>query len=125
MAIRTRSLASLALVAVMTTAAFATPGQSSAFQAWQVTDVPWGDILNVRKWPASHSQKQAGYPNGAILSMTGRCQGGLTLDQLAGLGEAQKRQAVRYRWCEIWHDPARDSNYVTGWIYMKYAKPAH
>jgi hypothetical protein len=31
----------------------------------------WGDILNVRAYPSSTSQKQAGYPNGTVLAMTG------------------------------------------------------
>lgn len=117
-----RTMAAAALAIATATAAVST-AQTSTFHAWQITGVPYGDILNVRKWPASHSAMQAGYPNGTVLSMTGRCKGGLMLDQLAGLSHAQKRQAVRYRWCEIWHDPARNEQYVTGWVYMKYMQP--
>ena len=52
-------------------------GQSHAtvFAAWQVANVPFGDTLNVRKYP-SGTQKQAAYPNGTVLQMTGRCTGG-------------------------------------------------
>ena len=112
---------------LLATAAFisaAIPAQASAFQAWQVADVPFGDILNVRKFPSGQSQKQAGYPNGTTLSLTGRCQDGLMLDDLAGMSHAEKRQAVRFRWCEIWHDPARDGAFTNGWVYMKYMAPA-
>ena len=49
-------------------------GQSHAtvFAAWQVANVPLGDTLNVRKYPSSNSQKQAAYPNGTVLQMTGK-----------------------------------------------------
>ena len=57
-------------------------GQELDFAAWEMSDVPFGDTLNLRKFPASTSQKQAAYPNGTVLQMTGRCTGG--------------RQSVRY-----------------------------
>jgi hypothetical protein len=96
---------------------------ASAFAAWSVTDVPWGDTLNVRKYPASYSQKQNAYPNGTVLSMTGRCKGGLSLFDIAHLPAWKRRQIVRYKWCEIFHDPAQSGEYVTGWVYMKYMRP--
>lgn len=115
-----------ALIASTTAAAtLASPAQASSFQAWQVVDVPFGDILNVRKFPSSQSQKQAGYPNGTKLSLTGRCQDGLILDDLAGMSHAQQRQAVRFHWCEIWHDPARNEAFTNGWVYMKYMMPTN
>ncbi|WP_292627166.1 SH3 domain-containing protein [Mesorhizobium sp.] len=135
-------------------------GQSHAtvFAAWQVTNVPFGDTLNVRKYPAGSSQKQAAYPNGAVLQMTGRCTGGINLLDFAKQPhytaarplDAQKdavaplnlrmilsenrfrfsgscawkqEQMVRYRWCEVWHDPAQNGNFVTGWVYGKYITP--
>ena len=47
---------------------------------------------------------------------------GLLLD-IAGLPAWKQKQIVRYRWCEVWHDPARDGNFVTGWVYGKYIQP--
>jgi hypothetical protein len=100
-----------------------TPAVPSAFSAWQVANVPWGDILNVRAFPANTSQKQAGYPNGTVLSMTGRCTDNLNLFDIAHLPPARQAEAVRYRWCEVWHDPRRDGDYVTGWVYGRYIAP--
>lgn len=111
------------LVAASSVAALAGRSDASAFAAWEVVDVPWGDTLNVRKYPSSQSQKQTAYPNGTVLSMTGRCTGGVNLFDIAHRSEAQQRQAVRYRWCETWHDPARDGNFVTGWVYGRYIAP--
>ncbi len=117
----TKTAAALALASAV--AASAGSVEASTFSAWQVTGVAWGDTLNVRKYPASHSQKQSAYPNGTVLSMTGRCTNSLNLFDIAHLPPAQQRQAVRYRWCEVWHDPAQNGNYVTGWVYGRYIAP--
>jgi hypothetical protein len=45
------------------------------------------------------------------------------LDDIAHLPDWQKRQAVRYKWCEVWHDPANNGQWKTGWVYMKYMRP--
>jgi hypothetical protein len=60
-----KNLAMLAVAAMVSLQA----GQSQAtvFAAWQVANVPWGDTLNARKYPANSSAKQAGYPNGTVL----------------------------------------------------------
>ena len=113
----------LALAAIAAMFVSAAPTGASVFHAWEVTNVPWGDVLNVRRWPASQSQIESAYPNGAVLSLTGRCKGGLMLDQIAHLSDWQKRQAVRYKWCEVWHDPADNGQWTTGWVYMKYMRP--
>jgi hypothetical protein len=97
--------------------------RATVFVAWEVANVPWGDTLNARKYPASHSQKQAAYPNGTVLQMTGRCTGGVDLHAIAGLAAWKQAQMVRYRWCEVWHDPARNGNFATGWVYGKYIRP--
>lgn len=122
---RTKSIIPAVIAAALLVTPFAgTSTQASAFFAWQVTDVPYGDLLNVRKWPSNQSAKQAAYPNTTILSMTGRCKDAPTLiDQIAHLPQGQQRQAVRFKWCEIWHDPARNGQFVTGWTYMKYMQP--
>ncbi len=116
-----RSLASLAATLVAAAALFgASPSTASVFHAFEVSNVPWGDVLNVRKWPASYSQKQAAYPNGTVLSLTGRCKGGMNLDDIAHLPQWKQRQMLRYAWCEVYHDPRNDGGYTTGWVYMKY-----
>ncbi len=97
--------------------------QAAAFAAWQVANVPFGDTLNVRKYPAGTSQKQAAYPNGTVLQMTGKCTGGVNLLDISAQPRWKQEQAVRYRWCQVWHDPAQNGNFVTGWVYGKYISP--
>lgn len=115
----------LAVAATILSAAslFAGAAQSSAFVAWEVANVAFGDTLNVRKYPSSGSQKQAAYPNGTVLSMTGRCTGGIDLKNIQNLPDHVQVKQVRYRWCEVWHDPAQNGNYVAGWVYGKYIVP--
>ena len=103
--------------------ALGAPSNATVFAAWKVTDVAWGDTLNVRKYPASHSQKQSAYPNGTVLQMTGRCTGGVDLHAIMGQPAWKQRQAVRTKWCEVWHDPKRNGKFVTGWVYGKYIRP--
>jgi len=112
-----------ALAVASTVLAFAGQSHATAFAAWQVSGVPFGDTLNARKYPSGISQKQAAYPNGTVLQMTGRCTGGINLLDIAGQPRWRQQQTIRYRWCEIWHDPARNGHFVTGWIYGKYIAP--
>ena len=114
-------LAALALAA--TVALQAGQSQATVFAAWQVANVPWGDTLNVRKYPANSSQKQAAYPNGTVLQMTGRCTDGLNLLDITSKPDWKQAQLVRYRWCEVWHDPKQNGQFVTGWVYGKYIRP--
>jgi hypothetical protein len=113
----------LALTAAAIGAAAVLPAKASTFVAWEVANVAWGDTLNVRKYPASTSQKQSAYPNGTVLSMTGRCTGGVDLHAIQGQPKWKQAQAVRYRWCEVWHDPKQSGDYVTGWVYGKFIRP--
>ncbi len=112
-----------ALIAAAAMAGAVRSADASAFAAWSVTNVPWGDTLNARKYPASYSQKQTAYPNGAVLSMTGRCTDGVNLYDISGLPAWKQKQIVRYRWCEVWHDPAHSGQFTTGWVYGKYIRP--
>ena len=112
-----------AAVAISTLAGTIGAAHAATFVAWKVADVPWGDTLNVRKYPASNSQKQSAYPNGSVLQMTGRCTAGVDLFELSGDPAWAQRQAVRYRWCEVWHDPRQNGHYVTGWVYGKFIRP--
>jgi hypothetical protein len=121
MTICSRTAAAVAVASLT----LASVGQSHAtvFAAWQVANVPFGDTLNVRKYPSGTSQKQAAYPNGTVLQMTGRCTGGINLLDTANQPAWRQEQKVRYRWCEVWHDSAKDGNFVTGWAYGKYILP--
>lgn len=111
-------------VAVATSGlAFSSQSHATVFAAWQVAGVPFGDTLNARKYPSNGSQKQAAYPNGTVLQMTGRCTGGANLLDIARQPQWKQRQAIRYRWCEVWHDPTQNGHFVTGWVYGKYIAP--
>ncbi|MEM1376994.1 MAG: SH3 domain-containing protein [Pseudomonadota bacterium] len=114
--------AALAVLAGL--AAVPSASNASAFVAWEVTGVAWNDTLNIRRWPASHSQKRAAVPNGTVLQMTGKCKDAPhLLHQISGMHPTTQRQVVRYKWCEIYHSPANNGAFEPGWIYMKYAKP--
>lgn len=51
-----------AFAVASTVLAFTGQSHATVFAAWQVTNVPFGDTLNVRKHPAGSSQKQALIP---------------------------------------------------------------
>jgi hypothetical protein len=121
MTIRSRIAATFAVASL--TLVFAGQSHATVFAAWQVANVPFGDTLNVRKYPSATSQKQAAYPNGTVLQMTGRCTDGINLLDIANQPAWKQRQTVRYRWCEIWHDPAKNGTFVTGWAYGKFIAP--
>ncbi|MDH4985796.1 SH3 domain-containing protein [Aminobacter anthyllidis] len=112
-----------ALVVASTVGLLAGQSHAAAFAAWQVNDVPFGDTLNIRKYPSNGSQKQAAYPNGMVLQMTGKCTGGIDLLNISHLPDWKQEQRVRYRWCQVWHDPAQNGHFVTGWVYGKYITP--
>ena len=116
--------AAIAIAVFGAVGAYAGSVRATVFAAWEVANVAFGDTLNVRKYPASSSQKQAAYPNGTQLQMTGRCTGGVNLLDIAGLPAWQQAQQVRTRWCEVWHDPARNGQFVTGWVYGRYIRPS-
>lgn len=103
-----------AIALASTIALFAGAGEASTFSAWQVANVPWGDTLNVRAYPSPQSRKQAAYPNGTRLQMTGRCTGGVDLFEISRQSRWRQQQAVRSVWCEVWHDPTRRGDFVTG-----------
>jgi predicted MFS family arabinose efflux permease len=113
------------MMAAALAAALALPATASAFFGWRVAGVAANDVLKVRAYPSSTSKVQAAYVNGTNLSMTGTCTGGLHMDQtwFAKLGWSGKRAAVRYRWCQIWHDPKQNGQFKAGWVYGKYIAP--
>lgn len=95
-----------------------------AFYGWQITDVPAWDTLNVRAYPSAQSQILVAYPNGTMLSLTGVCTNGLTLEAISGLPASEQRQYVRYQWCQAWIDPQGSGEYRTAWVYGKYIAPS-
>ena len=97
--------------------------QASTFAAWPVANVSVGDTSNVRKYPSGSSQKQSAYPNGTILQMTGTCTGGVNLHDISSQPAWKQKQIVRYRWCQVWHDPAQNGDFVAGWVYGRYIAP--
>lgn len=99
------------------------PLSAGTFAPWEVANVPWGDVLNVRKYPSSKSQIQSAYPNGTVLQMTGTCTGGVDLHEIAGASGDWQAAKVRYRWCQVWHDPAQKGDFVPGWVYGRYIYP--
>lgn len=111
----------IALASMLTL--FAGNAHATVFAAWEVSNVAFGDTLNVRKYPSNGSQKQSAYPNGTVLQMTGKCTGGVNLLDIANQPRWKQEKAVRTKWCQIWHDPAQNGNFVTGWVYGKYITP--
>lgn len=97
--------------------------QASSFAAWEVANVAWDDVLNVRAWPSTKSAIRAGYPNGTPLSMTGRCMNGVDLKNITVLPKDEQVQMVRYTWCEVWHDPSNTGDWQAGWVYGRYIQP--
>lgn len=51
----TRFNKAAAALALLGGATLAVHAQASAFVAWQVANVPWGDTLNIRKFPSNGS----------------------------------------------------------------------
>lgn len=112
------------LVAAAAVVGSALPGSASTFFAWAVADVPAWDTLNVRAYPSPQSKILVAYPNGVIVSLTGKCTGGVDLDGINGWPAWQQREAVRYEWCQAWVDPYGNGQYRTGWVYGKFIRPA-
>ena len=99
-----------------------TAATASALHGFTVFKVPEGDALNVRAGPSTEHPVQAAYRNGTFLSLTGKCVG-LHHDDLGGLTAAEKYSRTRYQWCEIWHDPQGNGQFVTGWAHARYLFP--
>lgn len=114
----TAAIAAALLMTILPDAA-----QATVFAAWKVANVSFGDTLNIRKFPSNGSQKQAAYPNGTVLQMTGKCTGGVNLLDIANQPRWKQEKAVRFSWCQVWHDPARNGGFVAGWVYGKFITP--
>ncbi len=113
-----------ALIAATSVLAFLPPAASSTFVAWRVSGVAANDLLNVRAYPSSGSKVLVGYSNGTTLSMTGKCTGGIRLDEIQNQPISKQRQMIRTKWCEAWLDPKGNGKFRTGWVYGRYIRPA-
>lgn len=71
---------------------------------------------SIGKYPSNTSQKQAAYPDGAVLQMTGKCTGGVHLFDIQHLPEWKQQQRMRYLWCQVWHNPAQNGHFVAVWV---------
>jgi hypothetical protein len=117
------SLRLICAIAMLAVAAPVTNAAAATFAAWEVSGVAWNDVLNARAWPSANSAIRAGYPNGTLLSMTGKCMNGVDLKDIVTLPAWKQKQLVRYTWCQIWHDPAGTGDWQTGWVYGRYISP--
>lgn len=113
----------VALIALAGAAAFSADALGSAFVAWEVADVGADDVLMVRDGPSSNADILVGYPEGVTLSMTGRCTGGVRLDDIQTLSEETQREMIRSKWCEVWLDPYGTGEFRSGWVYGRYIRP--
>ena len=112
------------LVAATAVVATGTAGLASTFVAWQVNGVAANDVLMIRAYPSPQSKILVGYPDGIMLSMTGRCTGGVDLAEIQGLPAWKQRQMVSGQWCELWFDPYGTGEFRNGWVFGRYLKPA-
>jgi hypothetical protein len=56
--------------------------------------------------------------------MTGRCSGGVRLDDIQNLPRFAQRQLVQGKWCELWLDPYGTGEFRNGWVFGRYIAPA-
>jgi hypothetical protein len=113
----------MSVTAIFLAAITAATAVASAFVAWEVTGISADDVLMVRAYPSSSSRILVGYPNGVMLSMTGRCTGGVRLDEIGGLSESEQRAMARGVWCELWFDPYGSGEFRNGWVFGRYIRP--
>lgn len=83
---------------------------------WIAAASPPMTSIAARAEPDSEAEIQATYPNGTMLAMTGRCTGGVDLLKMSNWTPERQEQAVSGQWCEFWHDPEGNGNFVRGWV---------
>lgn len=112
------------LIAAISATSIAGSTFASAFVAWKVAGISSDDVLMVRAYPSSSSRILVGYPNGVMLSMTGRCTGDVRLDDIQALPASTQRAMIRSEWCEVWLDPYATGDFRNGWVFGRYIRPA-
>lgn len=103
--------------------AVATPALASAFWAGTVIGVAANDELNIRKWPASHSQVVDSIDNGDNVSLTGRCKNTSTnvsfqIDGPQSAASKYKKMKKTNVWCQVMSPSAE-----LGWVRGKFVWP--
>lgn len=121
---KTSRLFALVLVAAGLAGTAVAPARASAFVAWAISGVSANDVLMVRAYPSPTSRILVGYPEGVVLSMTGRCTGGVNLSSIQTLPAWKQRQTVAGQWCELWLDPYGTGEFRNGWVSARYLRPA-
>lgn len=121
---KTTTRIAAALMAAATMAAAGTAALASTFVAWKVNGVSAADVLMVRAYPSAQSKILVGYPDGVMLSMTGRCTGGVNLGDIQTAPAWKQRQLVDGQWCELWLDPYGNGEFRNGWAFARYLRPA-
>ena len=112
-----------ALAAIFAVAALSAPALASAFWPGHVIGVSYDDVLNVRAWPASHSQIVGEYQNGDNVSLTGRCKNISTnnsfrIDGGQSANWKFNRMKATNVWCQVMTDDA-----TLGWVRGKFVWP--
>jgi hypothetical protein len=113
----------IALIAAISAVVLVTSSLASAFVAWQVSGISSNDVLMVRAYPSATSRILVGYPDGVMLSMTGRCTDDVRLDEIQGLPASQQQAIVSGLWCEAWLDPYGTGEFRNGWVFGRYIRP--
>jgi hypothetical protein len=111
------------LVLAAATLAFSIPAMASAFWAGTVINVGNNDELNIRKWPASHSQVVDSYENGDNVSLTGRCKSTATnvsfyIDGPQSANWKYNKMKKANVWCQVMSPSAE-----LGWVRGKFVWP--
>jgi Bacterial SH3 domain len=111
------------LTAAAVAVALATPVLASAFWGGTVINIAATDTLKVRAWPAASSTIIDAYPDGAPVSLLGRCKNNVTNVSFwitGGQSAAWKYNKMKQPnvWCRV----SSPSNQL-GWVRGKYVWP--
>jgi hypothetical protein len=110
-------------ISAIALAALSAPALASAFWPGHVVGVSSYDVLNVRAWPASHSQIVGEYENGDNVSLAGRCKNISTnhsfrIDGGQSANWKFNRMKATNVWCQVMTDEAN-----LGWVRGRFVWP--
>lgn len=111
------------LLAASFCATLTVSAMASAFWPGTVINIATTDALNIRKWPAATSQILDAYPDGASISLTGRCKNIVTnasfpIDGGQSANWKYTKMKAANVWCQVMTDAAQ-----LGWARGKYLWP--
>jgi len=83
---------------------------------WKIINVASDDALNLREHPNWKSRKVAEIPYNVTCLANLECVGGLSLQEIINLSEAEKKKILKQRpkWCKV------KFNSITGWVSAKF-----